>query len=197
VLIVTIHQEKHLRTIKGGDMNGRQLRLLIISAIIPLLLLVACGEGPVPVIDGITVKPPVAQKGGTATYTVEYHNNSEEASYEDVEIVLFYDEYLTFNGSALPFPAAIDEGQREMTWQLGTLRPGDRGDVSVEFRLARNIPTSVYELIVTAQIYSANADGDRTRHDSGRARGLIEGHPTPTPLPTNTPSPTKPPTRAS
>ena len=178
---------------KGSDMNARQLGLFIIATL-SLLILAACGEGPVPVIDGITVNPSVAGKGGTAMYTVDYRNNSDEASYEDVEIVLRYDEYLTFNGSALPFPDAIDEGQREMTWHLGTLRPGDRGSASVEFRLDRNIPRSVYELVVTAQIFSTTADGDRTRHDSGTARGLIEGHPTPTPLPTNTPAPTKPPT---
>lgn len=161
--------------------------LLLVSIGLLTFILTSC-VAPGPRISSIQGEPGTAREGGTVNYTINYRNTSQENISSDTVVVVRYNEYLSFNQDALPFPDEINEKQRELRWELGTLRPEQSGSVEVEFKLAPRIPLAVYELIIVAEISSPDAEGSRT----GRERTLIEGHPTPTPRPTNTPSPPTP-----
>ncbi len=151
--------------------------------------LIACGPGPILEVARITVDPEVGVKGEIVVFKVAYVNNSQESSYDDVRVVIRYDPYLTFDRDAIPFPDEIRGEQRELEWNLGTLAPQEEGELQMFFRLAQEIPTSVYGLEVAAELSSASAEGGRTQHDQAIGSALIQGHKTPTPLPTNTPRP--------
>ncbi|MBN1642964.1 MAG: hypothetical protein JXA09_17135 [Anaerolineae bacterium] len=155
--------------------------------ILAALVLTACMVAA-PGITSIAGAPTVAREGGPVVYTVRFRNSSQEGTFRDAVLTLSYDRYLDYEGEASPRPDRVDTGQRELRWTLGDMGPGVEGVVECGFALASPIPREVYELKVTAQIVSRDAEGKTvTRSRSGVT--LIEGHPTPTP--TRMPTPTR------
>jgi hypothetical protein len=157
--------------------------------IVAALILAAC-ISPAPQIASISSTPKIAREGGPVDYTVRYRNSSQEGSFRDAVLTVFYDGYLAYE-KASPQPDSAGEDERKLYWKIGAMGPGDEGVVEIAFTLASDIPRAVYELEVKAEIASVDAEGNTvTRRHSGVT--LIEGHPTPTPTPTYTPKPVTP-----
>jgi len=142
-----------------------------------------------PRISSIQSEPVVAKKEGRVAHSVDYTNPSQEMSYHDAVLTVRYSKYLRFLRSSSPYPDSVDEGQRELRWELGELAPQEKGSVRIEFELDSEIPLAVYELPVTAEISGTDSAGKRTTSERTAAT-LVEGHPTPTPTVTMTPRPT-------
>ena len=154
------------------------------------LVLASCMQSPAPQISSVSGSPKIAREGGPVDYTVRYRNTSQEGSFRDAILTVSYDRYLAYE-KASPVPDTVNDLSRELRWDIGDMGPGEEGIVEIALTLSSEIPRAVYELKVTAQIVSVDAE-DKTTTRSRSGVTLIEGHPTPTPTPTYTPQPATP-----
>jgi hypothetical protein len=158
--------------------------------VVTALILAACMPSPAPQISSLSSDPKIAHEGGPVDYAVRYRNTSEEGTFSEAVLTVFYDRYLKYE-KASPQPDVANIPQRELYWEIGDMKPGEEGTIEIAFTLSAQIPLAVYELEVEAEIASVDAEGNTvTRSRSGVT--LIEGHPTPTPTPTYTPKPVTP-----
>ncbi len=165
-------------------MNSKKL---IILFLIGFLLSITAGCGPTipgPSIISIMHDPETPAEGGDVIFLISYKNKNETEIFTESLLEVTYDPDLIYKES-FPYPDRVDTNQHSLNWSLGSLQPGDVGEVKITFLVNKGFPLEKYKLDINASISSKSSQGTPiAKYGSGST--YVEGHDTPTPVPKNT-----------
>ncbi|MFW6056277.1 MAG: CARDB domain-containing protein, partial [Chloroflexota bacterium] len=111
--------------------------------------------------------PTTGDPGDTITYTITYQNTGD-VDLTDVIVVDDYDETFVASISNISLPGpGLDNGDT-ITWNIGTLNPGDSGSVTYDATLedADAFPTGTTEVDNIALITSTETDPEELQDDA-------------------------------
>ena len=140
---------------------------------------------PGPHIKNIIADPEQISEGSLVTYTITYENTHPTDTFYDVTMLAKLPDYFELVPSNSPVQISKKDGEMFVTWNIGTLKPTDSGDLTVEFNVNTQIPSKIYQIEIFGNI-QGNSFSNTPVANYGHVTQYIQGRLTPTAISTQT-----------